>query len=268
VTGSASERSDADAPHSCHRSGHHLDPRPGVRCRSRRRGAGARGIPAAFPGFGLGRTRPRGSVAQHPGDGPGRTRPIRAGTGPDRGHRHHQSARDDPGMGARHRTADPQRHRLAGSPDGRLLPQPARGWPRSGDHRADRSAGRSLFLGDQAALAARHGRRRTRPGGEWRSAVRHGRQLSDLAADRRRGAMSPTPPTPRAPCSTISAGRWSADDVRASGHPDGDAARGADCAAEFGTAEPAHFGAALPICGVAGDQQAATVGQACFARAC
>jgi glycerol kinase len=38
-----------------------------------------------------------------------------------------------------------------------------------------------------------------------------------------------------------------------------------DCAAEFGTAEPAHFGAALPICGVAGDQQAATVGQACFA---
>ena len=39
-----------------------------------------------------------------------------------------------------------------------------------------------------------------------------------------------------------------------------------DCAAEFGTAEPAHFGAALPICGVAGDQQAALVGQACFAQ--
>jgi glycerol kinase len=38
-----------------------------------------------------------------------------------------------------------------------------------------------------------------------------------------------------------------------------------DCAAEFGTAEPAHFGAPMPICGVAGDQQAATVGQACFA---
>lgn len=38
-----------------------------------------------------------------------------------------------------------------------------------------------------------------------------------------------------------------------------------DCAAEFGVADPAHLGAALPILGVAGDQQAATVGQACFA---
>ncbi|MCG6902431.1 MAG: glycerol kinase GlpK [Rhodobacter sp.] len=37
-----------------------------------------------------------------------------------------------------------------------------------------------------------------------------------------------------------------------------------DCAAEFGTTDPALFGAALPILGVAGDQQAATVGQACF----
>ncbi len=37
-----------------------------------------------------------------------------------------------------------------------------------------------------------------------------------------------------------------------------------DSAAEFGTAEPDHLGAALPIRGVAGDQQAATVGQACF----
>ena len=37
-----------------------------------------------------------------------------------------------------------------------------------------------------------------------------------------------------------------------------------DCAADFGTTDPALFGAALPILGVAGDQQAATVGQACF----
>ncbi len=38
-----------------------------------------------------------------------------------------------------------------------------------------------------------------------------------------------------------------------------------DCAAEFGTTDPDILGAALPIRGVAGDQQAATVGQACFA---
>jgi len=37
-----------------------------------------------------------------------------------------------------------------------------------------------------------------------------------------------------------------------------------DCDAEFGTTLPELFGAALPILGVAGDQQAATLGQACF----
>lgn len=37
-----------------------------------------------------------------------------------------------------------------------------------------------------------------------------------------------------------------------------------DCADEFGTAGKKHFGAAIPILGVAGDQQAATIGQACF----
>ena len=37
-----------------------------------------------------------------------------------------------------------------------------------------------------------------------------------------------------------------------------------DCAADFGTVEPTVLGQALPICGVAGDQQAALIGQACF----
>jgi glycerol kinase len=37
-----------------------------------------------------------------------------------------------------------------------------------------------------------------------------------------------------------------------------------DSAGDFGTAEPAHLGAAVAIRGVAGDQQAATLGQACF----
>ncbi|MBV8466957.1 MAG: glycerol kinase GlpK, partial [Burkholderiales bacterium] len=38
-----------------------------------------------------------------------------------------------------------------------------------------------------------------------------------------------------------------------------------DSAADYGSTDPALFGAAIPIRGVAGDQQAATVGQACFA---
>lgn len=37
-----------------------------------------------------------------------------------------------------------------------------------------------------------------------------------------------------------------------------------DCAADFGHTTPDLFGASIPICGVAGDQQAATLGQACF----
>ena len=38
------------------------------------------------------------------------------------------------------------------------------------------------------------------------------------------------------------------------------------CTADFGTTEPAHFGGPIPIAGVAGDQQAALIGQAGFAE--
>jgi glycerol kinase len=38
-----------------------------------------------------------------------------------------------------------------------------------------------------------------------------------------------------------------------------------DCAADYGTTSPDLLGAAIPILGVAGDQQAAMMGQACFA---
>lgn len=37
-----------------------------------------------------------------------------------------------------------------------------------------------------------------------------------------------------------------------------------DCATDFGTSSPALFGSAIPIRGMAGDQQAALIGQACF----
>ena len=37
-----------------------------------------------------------------------------------------------------------------------------------------------------------------------------------------------------------------------------------DCAADYGETDPELFGAAIPIRGIAGDQQAATIGQACF----
>jgi glycerol kinase len=37
-----------------------------------------------------------------------------------------------------------------------------------------------------------------------------------------------------------------------------------DCADDYGSCDAKLFGAAIPICGVAGDQHAATIGQACF----
>jgi glycerol kinase len=37
-----------------------------------------------------------------------------------------------------------------------------------------------------------------------------------------------------------------------------------DCAAEFGMTDPDLFGASLPVAGIAGDQHAAMIGQACF----
>jgi glycerol kinase len=37
-----------------------------------------------------------------------------------------------------------------------------------------------------------------------------------------------------------------------------------DCSADFGVTDPAILGAAIPVLGVAGDQQAATIGNACF----
>ena len=62
----------------------------------------------------------------------------------------------------------------------------------------------------------------------------------------------------------IRKGRWSATicgllDIPAAMLPEV-----RDCAADFGRTRADLFGAELPILGVAGDQQAATVGQACF----
>ena len=62
----------------------------------------------------------------------------------------------------------------------------------------------------------------------------------------------------------IRRGAWDEELCRLFRVPVGLLPRVEDCAAEFGTALPAHLGRALPIRGLAGDQQAALIGQACF----
>jgi glycerol kinase len=63
----------------------------------------------------------------------------------------------------------------------------------------------------------------------------------------------------------IRKGAWDADLLNLFGIPRTMLPEVRDCNADFGATEPSILGAALPILGVAGDQQAATIGQACFA---
>ena len=62
----------------------------------------------------------------------------------------------------------------------------------------------------------------------------------------------------------IHTGEWDAELLRLLDIPAALLPEVRDCAGSFGQTEAALFGAAIPICGVAGDQQAAMIGQACF----
>ena len=62
----------------------------------------------------------------------------------------------------------------------------------------------------------------------------------------------------------IHTGQWDEELLRIMNIPASLLPQVKDCADDFGTTVPELFGAAIPIRGVAGDQQAATIGQACF----
>ncbi|MBZ0128460.1 MAG: glycerol kinase GlpK [Rhodobacteraceae bacterium] len=62
----------------------------------------------------------------------------------------------------------------------------------------------------------------------------------------------------------IGRGDWDADLLALFGVPASALPEVRDSAGDFGTTDPALFGAAIAIRGVAGDQQAASIGQACF----
>ena len=59
-------------------------------------------------------------------------------------------------------------------------------------------------------------------------------------------------------------GCWDADMLSILRVPEAMLPEVRDCASDFGVADAEFLGRPVPICGVAGDQQAATVGQACF----
>jgi glycerol kinase len=62
----------------------------------------------------------------------------------------------------------------------------------------------------------------------------------------------------------IGTGRWDEDLLGLWGVPAAILPEIVDCAGHLGETLPEHFGAPIPIAGMAGDQQAAAIGQACF----
>jgi len=62
----------------------------------------------------------------------------------------------------------------------------------------------------------------------------------------------------------IHAGRWDDQLLKLLAVPKSVLPQVLDSSAAFGMTDPELFGAAIPICGIAGDQQAALIGQACF----
>ena len=64
----------------------------------------------------------------------------------------------------------------------------------------------------------------------------------------------------------IHRGRWDTDMLRLFRVPAAMLPEVKDCQADFGVTAHEHLGAEIPILGIAGDQQAATMGQACFER--
>jgi len=63
----------------------------------------------------------------------------------------------------------------------------------------------------------------------------------------------------------ITSGAWDSELLDLWGVPRAALPEIVDCAGRFGVTLADHFGAPIPICGMAGDQQAASIGQACLA---
>ena len=137
---------------------------------------------------------------------------------------------------------------------------------RGDGHRQDGAAARPLFLGDQDRLDPRSRRRRTRESRARRARLRHHRDLPAVAADRRPRARDR-----RDECLAHLPVRHPHRRVGRRAARSSFACR-ARCCPRCATTppssarpRPSYLGAPIPIRGMAGDQQAATIGQACFA---
>ena len=234
--------------------------------RHRRRGAG--GVPAALPAARLGRARPRGHLAHGRRHLPRRHRARRASTPADIAAIGITNQRETTLVWDRaHRPADrttPSSGRTAAPP---TLRRAARRRPRADGHAsapACSSTPTSPAPSSPGSSTTSRARARARRRGEL--ALRHRRHLPDLAPDRR-----PRPRHRRHQRLAHAAlqhphAALGRRPLRRSSTSRADAARGAATAPPTSARPaPTSSAAAIPIAGVAGDQQAAPFGQACFA---
>ena len=184
-----------------------------------------------------------------------------------RRHRHHQSARDDAVVGPRHRPAGPSRHRLAGPAHRRPA---ARGSKRTAMKPCFAAKTGLLldpyFSGTKLAWLLDNACRIS-PSRAARGELAFGTVDTYLLWRLTGGKVHATDATnaSRTLLFDIHAGRWDDELLALLGVPKAVLPAVMDSSAAFGTTDPDLFGGAIPICGIAGDQQAALIGQACFA---
>ena len=227
-------------------------------------------FPATLPPTGLGRARDRRDLDERAGCGGRRVaRRFGQGGGLCR-HRHHESARDHGGVGARDRRARPPRDRVAGPAHRAALRATQGRRARAAVSRAHRPRARPVLQRDQARVAARQRRRRARARRRAAS-LRSARSTAGSAqAQRRRAARDRrVERIAHAALSTSVAAQWDDEllahlrvpramlpEVR--GIVRGVRSTRAACrCCRTGSRSP----------GMAGDQQAALFGQACFTSA-
>ena len=256
---------DIAEPYPCHRSGHDLDARIPVRRAARAGRLRAARISADLSRARLGRARSAGHLDHLGRDRARRDGERRRRREGRRGDRHHQPARDHDRLGPRDRQADPQRDRLAGPPH-------ARGLRGARARRAREAASASA----PACCSIRISRRPRSPGCSTtcRARARRRKPASSPSARSTRiccgtspaaRCTRPTPPMRRARCCSISA---PANGTRSCSSCSAFRPRCCPrCATARAISAPrCRICSAAPvrILGIAGDQQAATIGQGCF----
>ena len=183
-----------------------------------------------------------------------------------RRHRHHQSARDHAAVGSRQRAPGASRHRLAGPAHRRHLRAPQGRRSRSDIRGQDRTCCSILISPAPSSPGCWSMLRASRDARE-RGELAFGTVDTYLLWRLTGGKVHATDATnaSRTLLFDIHAGRWDDELLKLLGVPKAVLPEVLDSSAAFGVTDPELFGAAIPICGIAGDQQAALIGQACFA---